>query len=122
MTLTTTTKIQTLENGIVINELITKSGFKPAYLFEQALELNHLCAKTGMPVILDLSKINFSYRELKQIITYQGFKQIKAIAILVHTKTEKTLLQLWFSLIGLDFSFHFFARKEAAVAWLSRDR
>lgn len=120
MTLTTTTKIHTLGNGIVINELITKSGFKPAYIYEQALELKHLCSPTGNPLMFDLSKIPFTLKELNQLITHKGFSQIKAIAILVHSKTEKRWLQLWFSLIGLEYSFHFFAKKEAAIKWLTQ--
>lgn len=118
MTLTTTSKIEILQNGIVVNQLITKSGFKPAYIYEQALELKHLCEIPGKPLLLDLSQITFTFSELNQLITHVGFKKIKTVAILIDSDLKKILFQLWYSFNKLAFPFHFFANKNDAFNWL----
>lgn len=119
---TITSKIEELDNGIIINKLITKSGFKEAYVFEQNIEIRERCKLKQKPLLVDLSVIDPSIESINNMIVKDHFKHVQSIAVLIKSNFKKTLLRVWYKLKKKnDLPVEFFVKKENAFKCLESE-
>lgn len=115
---TTTSKIKILESGIIVNKLISPSAFKEAYILEQGLQLDYLCNGEEKPLLLDISAVNGSTENIKQMIGHNRFYAAKSIAVLIRSNFQKHVLLLWCKILKPEFPVQFFVKKKNAIKWL----
>ncbi|MFT6745773.1 MAG: hypothetical protein ACJAZ2_000107 [Glaciecola sp.] len=115
---TTTSRIKILENGIIVNKLITPSAFKEPYILEQGLQLDYLCNGEEKPLLLDISRIYGSTENIKQMISHNRFYTAKSIAVLIRSKFQKQLLVIWCKIFKPQVPVQFFVKKHRAINWL----
>jgi hypothetical protein len=115
---TTTSKIMILDNGIVVNKLITTSAFKEPYILEQGLQLDYLCNGEEKPLLLDISSIHGTTENIRQMISHNRFYSAKSVAVLIKSKFQKQLLLFWCKILSPEFPVQFFVKKKNAIKWL----
>ena len=115
---TTTSKIKILDNGIIVNKLITPSAFKEPYILEQGLQLDYLCNGEEKPLLLDISLINGSTENIKQMIGHNRFYTAKSVAVLIQSNFQKQILLVWCKIFKPQVPVQFFVKRHRAIKWL----
>lgn len=115
---TTTSNIQFSSEGILVNQVFTRSAFKKAYIIEQASKMDFLCNGEEKPLLLDLTKIKPSYEEIRKMLSYNNFYTAKSVAVLVKSKTMSKMLRLWYKIFVPSVPTNAFFNKKKANKWL----